>query len=252
MHHLEPTAPTAPVHRFVQGSRFAEGVIVPWESAGVVSGFELSIVLFETVFLLRKERVMSSLMWRERMHSDMVVAGLAERTREAYLRAVRMLSQYYNGDDPAQLTEQAAKDDREQHAVRKPPTQHCAPMRLCVRPCDSPGWPRKILSGRLRRKRSPPDRPAPPATRVTTPRPQHPQITSPSGSLPPRRICYQTGETKYPPRPLFSSSTARQAPSVARARGDLNPPTLCASAPLRETLRFKWVAPKHSNNAAHP
>jgi len=75
---------------------------------------------------------MSSLMWRERMHSDMVVAGLAERTREAYLRAARMLSQYYNGVDPAQLTEQAAKDDREQHAVRKPPTQHCAPMRLCT------------------------------------------------------------------------------------------------------------------------
>ena len=49
-------------------------------------------------------------MWRERMHSDMVVAGLAERTREAYLRAVRMLSQYYNGADPAQLTEQQVKD----------------------------------------------------------------------------------------------------------------------------------------------
>jgi len=36
---------------------------------------------------------MSSLMWRERMDSDMVVAGLAKRTREASLQALRMLSQ---------------------------------------------------------------------------------------------------------------------------------------------------------------
>jgi len=53
---------------------------------------------------------MSSLMWRERMHS-LVVAGLAERTLTAYLRAVRMLSQYYNGTDPAHLTEQQVNDD---------------------------------------------------------------------------------------------------------------------------------------------
>ena len=48
--------------------------------------------------------------WRERMLSDLIVAGLAERTQEAYLRAVRLLSRFYNNIDPATLTEQQVKD----------------------------------------------------------------------------------------------------------------------------------------------
>lgn len=52
---------------------------------------------------------MSSLLWRERMLADMVVAGLAERTQEAYLRAVRLLSQFHSHADPTQLTEEQVK-----------------------------------------------------------------------------------------------------------------------------------------------
>lgn len=53
---------------------------------------------------------MNTQSWHERMHSDLVVAGLAERTQEAYLRAVRQLSQYYSGTDPGRLSEQQVKD----------------------------------------------------------------------------------------------------------------------------------------------
>ena len=53
---------------------------------------------------------MNSSSWRERMHSDLVVAGMADRTQKAYLRAVRMLSLHYNGSDPAQLSEVQVKD----------------------------------------------------------------------------------------------------------------------------------------------
>lgn len=48
--------------------------------------------------------------WRERMLADLIVAGLSERTQTAYLRAVRQLSEYYNGTQPEQLTEQQVKD----------------------------------------------------------------------------------------------------------------------------------------------
>jgi integrase len=44
------------------------------------------------------------------MQADLVVAGMAERTQEAYLRAVRQLSEYYSGTLPADLTEQQVKD----------------------------------------------------------------------------------------------------------------------------------------------
>ncbi len=44
------------------------------------------------------------------MVSDLVVAGMAERTQEAYLRAVRLLSKFYNNADPATLTEEQVKD----------------------------------------------------------------------------------------------------------------------------------------------
>lgn len=53
---------------------------------------------------------MNSLHWRERMVSDLVVAGMAERTQEAYLRAVRLLSKFYSNADPATLTEEQVKD----------------------------------------------------------------------------------------------------------------------------------------------
>lgn len=48
--------------------------------------------------------------WRERMQSDLIVAGMAERTQEAYLRAVRQLSQFYHNADPALLNEEQVKD----------------------------------------------------------------------------------------------------------------------------------------------
>ena len=48
--------------------------------------------------------------WHQRMQEDLIVAGMAERTQEAYLRAVRQLSSYYNGTLPADLTEQQVKD----------------------------------------------------------------------------------------------------------------------------------------------
>ena len=48
--------------------------------------------------------------WHDRMHSDSGVAGLAPRTQEAFLRAVRQLSQYDSGTDLDQLTEQHIKD----------------------------------------------------------------------------------------------------------------------------------------------
>ena len=45
------------------------------------------------------------------MVSDLVVAGMADRTREAYLRAVRLLSRFYNDSDPSTLTKDQVKDD---------------------------------------------------------------------------------------------------------------------------------------------
>ena len=48
--------------------------------------------------------------WQEDLLSDLVVAGLAERTRAAYLRAVRQLSRFYDGRCPRLITEQQVKD----------------------------------------------------------------------------------------------------------------------------------------------
>ena len=53
---------------------------------------------------------MNSSNWRERMVSDLVVAGMADRTREAYVRAVRLLERFYNGSDPSTLTEDQVTD----------------------------------------------------------------------------------------------------------------------------------------------
>lgn len=53
---------------------------------------------------------MNSNTWHQRMQADLVVAGLAQRTQEAYLRAVRQLTEYYNGTQPELLTEQQVKD----------------------------------------------------------------------------------------------------------------------------------------------
>jgi hypothetical protein len=41
--------------------------------------------------------------WREQMLSDLIVAGLAQRTQQAYLRAVQLLSRFYSNTDPATL-----------------------------------------------------------------------------------------------------------------------------------------------------
>lgn len=48
--------------------------------------------------------------WDVRMDGDMVIAGLSERTREAYLRAVRQLAKFHQTADPGTLDEQHVKD----------------------------------------------------------------------------------------------------------------------------------------------
>lgn len=48
--------------------------------------------------------------WHEDMLADLVVAGLSERTQEAYLRAVRQLSRFYKGRCPRQMTQQQVKE----------------------------------------------------------------------------------------------------------------------------------------------
>ena len=47
--------------------------------------------------------------YNERMIGDMVIAGLSDRTREAYARAVRQLVEFYNGRLPDQLSEDEVK-----------------------------------------------------------------------------------------------------------------------------------------------
>ncbi|MBV8146029.1 MAG: site-specific integrase [Gammaproteobacteria bacterium] len=46
---------------------------------------------------------------RQRMHQDLQLAGLSERTQEAYLRAVRQLADYFH-TPPDQLSEQQVRD----------------------------------------------------------------------------------------------------------------------------------------------
>ena len=59
---------------------------------------------------LQKDDVMNDRTWHDNMLADLVVAGLAERTQEAYLRAVRQLSRFHDGCCPRQVTEQQVKD----------------------------------------------------------------------------------------------------------------------------------------------
>jgi site-specific recombinase XerD len=47
---------------------------------------------------------------RKRMHQDLQLAGLSERTQEAYLRAVRQLADHFH-TPPDRLTEQQVRDD---------------------------------------------------------------------------------------------------------------------------------------------
>lgn len=47
--------------------------------------------------------------WHERMDGDMVIAGLSERTRTAYLRAVRQLSEFYDDTCPTTIGEEQVK-----------------------------------------------------------------------------------------------------------------------------------------------
>ena len=74
------------------------------------------VELLEAEFFLKpissfeRNFVMNRTTWHESMLADLLVAGMSERTQEAYLRAVRQLQDYYNGTDPKQLGEQQVKD----------------------------------------------------------------------------------------------------------------------------------------------
>src|SRR5215217_4658372 len=46
---------------------------------------------------------------RQRMHQDLRLAGLSERTQEAYLRAVRQLADHFHSP-PDRLSEQQVRD----------------------------------------------------------------------------------------------------------------------------------------------
>lgn len=48
--------------------------------------------------------------WEVRMDGDLVIAGLSERTREAYLRAARQLAKFHRRADPGTFEEQHVKD----------------------------------------------------------------------------------------------------------------------------------------------
>ena len=51
---------------------------------------------FRKFSFLRKGTVMKNESWDVRMDGDMVIAGLSERTREAYLRAARQLAKFHH------------------------------------------------------------------------------------------------------------------------------------------------------------
>ncbi len=64
--------------------------------------------------------------WDVRMDGDMVIAGLGERTREAYLRAVRQPAKFHCRADPGTLEEQHVKDNLLWRLTKKraaPPTR---------------------------------------------------------------------------------------------------------------------------------
>ena len=42
--------------------------------------------------------------WHKRMKADLVVAGMAERTQEAYRRAVRQLGRFHTGRSPEEFS----------------------------------------------------------------------------------------------------------------------------------------------------
>jgi integrase/recombinase XerD len=65
---------------------------------------------FRKFSFLRKGNVMKNESWDVRMDGDMVIAGLSERTREAYLRAARQLAKFHGRADPGTLEEQHVKD----------------------------------------------------------------------------------------------------------------------------------------------
>ena len=48
--------------------------------------------------------------WDVLMDGYMIIAGLSERTREAYLRAARQLAKFHRRADPDTLEEQHVKD----------------------------------------------------------------------------------------------------------------------------------------------
>ena len=60
---------------------------------------------FRKFSFLRKDEVMQNESWDVRMDGDMVIAGLSERTREAYLRAARQLAKFHRRADPGTLAE---------------------------------------------------------------------------------------------------------------------------------------------------
>src|SRR3954464_9179185 len=57
---------------------------------------------------LRKDQDMSTTL-RQRMHQDLQLAGLSERTQEAYLRAVRQLADHFH-TPPHRLSEPQVRD----------------------------------------------------------------------------------------------------------------------------------------------
>src|SRR6478736_2627830 len=57
---------------------------------------------------LRKDQDVTTML-RQRMHQDLQLAGLSERTQEAYLRAVRQLAAHYH-TPPDRLSEQQVRD----------------------------------------------------------------------------------------------------------------------------------------------
>lgn len=53
---------------------------------------------------------MTMVTWQRRMSDDMKIAGLSPRTEEAYLRAVRQLTEFHRGRGPDELTEAEVRD----------------------------------------------------------------------------------------------------------------------------------------------
>jgi len=58
---------------------------------------------FRKFSFLRKDDVMKNESWDVRMAGEMVIAGLSERTREAYLWAARQLAQFHRRADSGTL-----------------------------------------------------------------------------------------------------------------------------------------------------